>query len=523
METSYSLLGAHLTSLPPNLSPDITHLFLTRNEITVLPPSLSNLQRLECLQLTFNFLEALPQEIGELTSLKALYVAFNLLRSIPEEIGQLSSLRELMLTANQLESVPQSISQLINLEELFISCNRLNELPNLSRMVKLRILLASGNRLTRIPDGTLNLIHLQRLNLNSNRITEIPDNLTRLSHLRELYLSRNLLREIPFSFHSFTHLRDLDLSHNQITEVPISLTSLTGLERLNVSHNPLRELPESLITMPAFQRLNPFEIFTPQEVIGEFCENDIVNTLIETGHKTSIKIWLQKLKLTQEFKSRTEHVKEQLKKILTWIASEKDHDQQKLALVTIEESNRACGDAALNGYNDLSLLMMMSMTPNMELEELKRLVLGFHLRNRLREVARKVIQEFKLGDEVETVLFLEIRLKNFLNLPIETDAMNHGNMAGISPECLENIKRALLKEIDSPEKRARILSCSIIWRKRLESFPHFQQIKALLESKKEAFCKQVEGREERFQKEFEENDRTLWNPYYHLTLNLSDT
>jgi Leucine-rich repeat (LRR) protein len=70
---------------------------LGRQRLTILPPEIGQLTRLERLYLKDNQLTALPPEIGQLTALTELDVSNNQLTSLPPEIGQLTVLKELRL------------------------------------------------------------------------------------------------------------------------------------------------------------------------------------------------------------------------------------------------------------------------------------------------------------------------------------------------------------------------------------------------------------------------------------------
>ncbi|MDZ8025099.1 MAG: COR domain-containing protein, partial [Nostoc sp. DedQUE11] len=76
-----------------------------------------------------NQLSSLPPEISQLSSLTELYLSNNQLSNLPPEISQLSSLTRLYLNDNQLSSLPPEISQLSSLTELYLSNNPLTSPP----------------------------------------------------------------------------------------------------------------------------------------------------------------------------------------------------------------------------------------------------------------------------------------------------------------------------------------------------------------------------------------------------------
>ena len=85
--TGFSLWGNQLTALPPEITEltSLTTLDLSRNHLTALPPEITELTSLTTLDLSRNHLTALPHEITELTSLTTLDLRDNPL-PIPPEI-----------------------------------------------------------------------------------------------------------------------------------------------------------------------------------------------------------------------------------------------------------------------------------------------------------------------------------------------------------------------------------------------------------------------------------------------------
>ncbi len=86
-----------------------TELNLSNNQLSSLPPEISQLSSLTRLSLNNNQLSSLPPEICQLSSLTTLYLNNNQLSSLPPEICQLSSLTWLFLYNNPLTSPPPEI------------------------------------------------------------------------------------------------------------------------------------------------------------------------------------------------------------------------------------------------------------------------------------------------------------------------------------------------------------------------------------------------------------------------------
>ncbi len=122
--------GADLTELPLVILHEmtlpfshLTHLDLSENQLTCLPPAFGNLSNLEELNLDFNRLTCLPKEIGKLTKLTILRLGMNQLTHLPKEIGNLHVLDKLYLQLNQLIYLPREIGKLTKLQRLALHGN----------------------------------------------------------------------------------------------------------------------------------------------------------------------------------------------------------------------------------------------------------------------------------------------------------------------------------------------------------------------------------------------------------------
>nr|KAJ3409340.1 Glucose-repressible alcohol dehydrogenase transcriptional effector [Polyrhizophydium stewartii] len=80
----------------------ITNLYLNHNNLTSIPPEISNLRSLVLLNLTGNKLTSIPAELGLIVSLRELLLFDNELTFLPPELGQLYQLETLGLEGNPL-------------------------------------------------------------------------------------------------------------------------------------------------------------------------------------------------------------------------------------------------------------------------------------------------------------------------------------------------------------------------------------------------------------------------------------
>ncbi|XP_026431508.1 receptor-like protein EIX2 [Papaver somniferum] len=203
-----------------------------------LPTSITNLSRLEYLDLDFNDITGYVPPLG----------------------SNMKNLKHLSLSRNNLQGpIPDSICDIINLQQLNLFLNDLSELiPNcITGLQNLQYLDVSDNSI----DGIISLhsfidkLNLMELNLNSNKITiEIDQHsLPSKFQLERLELqSCNIKGDIPAFFCSFTNLTKLDLSQSNLMGViPSCLFKHQTLTDLDLSQNNLQG------TLPHEFQFNP--------------------------------------------------------------------------------------------------------------------------------------------------------------------------------------------------------------------------------------------------------------------------
>jgi Leucine-rich repeat (LRR) protein len=189
-------------------------------------------------------LTAILAEVFELDWLEQLYLSSNQLSELPDSITRLQNLSILNLSSNQLSELPDSITRLQNLSILYLSYNQLSELPDsITRLQNLSQLYLSHNQLSKLPDSISLLQNLSRLDLANNQLSGLPDSIGNLENLSRLYLSSNQLSELPDSIGNLENLSTLYLSSNQLSGLPDSISFLQNLSRLNLKNNPLVNPP----------------------------------------------------------------------------------------------------------------------------------------------------------------------------------------------------------------------------------------------------------------------------------------
>jgi hypothetical protein len=194
--------------------------------MTLLPASIGELSTLTSLAMYGHQLQAqaLPSDISQLTRLQRLDLSCNKLKKIDPGICRLANLRTLSLYNNQIKTIPPEIGNLTQLESLSLYDNQLKKLPpTLGQLTALRLLDLSANSLKILPDQLGNLIKLTTLDLSENRIAYLPSSISNCSALEELHLNNNRLTAMPAEIIDLPHLYYLNVCHNHIKSLPASL------------------------------------------------------------------------------------------------------------------------------------------------------------------------------------------------------------------------------------------------------------------------------------------------------------
>lgn len=187
----------------------------------MLTPQLSNLKKLETLDVSNNAITVLPPNSDEISKLRVLNVAGNKLSSLPFELLVSLPLIEINAARNRLGGA------------LFPAC--------VPEMPVLRSLDVANNTLTSIVEsGAIELPSLQSLNVTENRLTQLPEMLG-WTELLTLTAAGNRMVSLPDNIISLQQLKSVDFSRNAIKKLDERLGLMESLAVLRIANNPLRE------------------------------------------------------------------------------------------------------------------------------------------------------------------------------------------------------------------------------------------------------------------------------------------
>ncbi|CAH1267768.1 RXFP2 [Branchiostoma lanceolatum] len=231
--TNVSCAGQNLSSVPDNISHNVTRLYLQDNNIKRLPDfSFIKYTMLTYLNLGRNGLSVLePRSLSGLFNLTKLFLHDNELETIAEGTFQdLHRLRWLYLERNRLTSISRgALSGMTNLDLLSLIENRIVELQ-------------AGHICEDLP--SLSFLFLQENQIEILRLKAFVG----CEHLRFLEIDHNKIAKVEKGvFDRMFSLTDLSLAGNKISRLPSDFfRNLSHIDHLNLSFNPFSELEEGM-------------------------------------------------------------------------------------------------------------------------------------------------------------------------------------------------------------------------------------------------------------------------------------
>ena len=415
------------------------------------------------LDLSNNQLASLPDAIGSWTALQWLNLSGNRLASLPAAIGSLTALQWLNLDSNQLASLPAAIGSWTALQALFLDGNQLASLPDaIGSWTALQWLNLSGNRLASLPDAIGSLTALQRLYLSNNRLTSLPAAIGSLTALQTLYLNNNQLTSLPAAIGSLTALQELYLIDNRLT----SLDSINHLphtcqvdaqrnfftpeyvqafqQHLDPDHSPRvilsihddgfqgpdQTLEERLRDWfqefeMTFPRQNNESLWNNRQPTDDAHFNERFRPLLDLTEdaRNNLNEFLRRLRELKDYQKGGEaknNIILRVDRMLQLACKNEEFKTEMLALIT--EALETCRDRVLIIFNDIEIRWQVHQE-GLSKQDIKELCIRAQ---RYEEVKKNVLELAgyrHLGDQIETILYFLVQLRDKLNLPISTQGM----------------------------------------------------------------------------------------------------
>jgi len=177
--------------------------------------------------------------------------------------GELAGARSLTLRGGLTELPAEVLGLADTLEQLDVTGNALTALPaDFSRLQRLKVLFASGNRFERLPPVLGDCPALSQIGLRGCSLRELPGEALP-PQLRWLTLTDNALERLPAELGERPALQKLMLAGNRLGALPASLAQAHSLELLRLAANRLERWPGWLAELPRLAWLawagNPLE------------------------------------------------------------------------------------------------------------------------------------------------------------------------------------------------------------------------------------------------------------------------
>jgi hypothetical protein len=276
--------------------------------------------------------------------------------------------------------------------------------------------------------------------------------------------------------------------------------------------------------------------------------------------KTDLSNWFSRIQQIPYYTSNPAAAKGQIALFLNWLANEENQDHLDIAYTILSQATSTCGDRVALSVNELLLHVKLCQSQQLTPAELKELIMGSVKLAELYEIAQETSASQRLTDPIEVFLCYQIRLKEALNLPIETTSMLYEGLADLSEQDILTAKERIMHKISTLQQQAQCLMENAFWVKAIQSrltpahlaqaeacfsfesseiqahihsilarmdlqssVSIYDQINQLCEQDKQDKMDAVlnEGNPDRinaFHQEFKIKESTVWNPNYLATL-----
>ncbi|KAL5549484.1 hypothetical protein UlMin_004715 [Ulmus minor] len=174
------------------------------------------------------------------------------------------------LSGLSLESLPNPTLNLGSICKLDLSNNNLQNIPEslTARLLNVVVLDVHSNQLRTLPNSIGCLSKLKVLNVSGNLIESLPRTIENCRSLEELNANFNQLSKLPDTIgFELLNLKKLSVNSNKLIFLPHSLSHLTALRVLDARLNCLRSLPEDLENLINLEVLNVSQNFQYLETL----------------------------------------------------------------------------------------------------------------------------------------------------------------------------------------------------------------------------------------------------------------
>jgi Leucine-rich repeat (LRR) protein len=207
----------------------VTHLMIQEKNISILPESIGDMEKIEILNISHNSITDLPQSLG------------NLWRTPLVEWGSFN------LSNNTISTLPSSLEETRYLLAIDFSHNQFSEFPSvITQLDSLQRVTMNNNTVSEIPGSCNNMTQLTHLHAHHNNISTFPDDISGLSKLQYLDISYNALTSILSDNQMYDNISTLNAAYNELSSFNVQNGQLPQLKNLHLSGNSALDLPAAL-------------------------------------------------------------------------------------------------------------------------------------------------------------------------------------------------------------------------------------------------------------------------------------
>ncbi len=245
-EEIYNALDKIATFEGSKSTKTIQLLYLGYNNLTALPESFKNLEKLGGLDCVFNKIEVLPALTKAVAPVQLNFSNNNIHTIETDADGNfcnIDDIETISLANNKLTNFPDifDAKSFFKISTIDLSNNLISNIET-KRGVHVEVLSLSGNKLTTFPSSLFDSESIITfLNLNNNNISTFPKNSFQGKnsyYMTALDLSRNYLSNLSNDLNNVTlpYLNGFDVSFNRFKSVPTGVLNIKGLGVLGVRH-----------------------------------------------------------------------------------------------------------------------------------------------------------------------------------------------------------------------------------------------------------------------------------------------
>ncbi len=319
-----------------------------------------------------------------------------------------------------------------------------------------------GLRLKSLPEEIGNLTRLNELNLMGNRLTALPQGIFRLSQKTEIRLERNPLSQQTIA----------------------ALTQRTGGGGPRISFS----IVETRSAQAPRSRDRSFE-----NAIRHYCSDispEYLRILQGTENAHYFGELLNRLDGTTGAMASADAscpgFADRVAAVIRTLVEVDSAELRAHCYLQAEEGLETCSDRVAITFSDIEVACKSHRILQVGggQAQMVSLLKGVFRLNTLDAFARSDIKKRSAVDDIEVLLAYRVGLKNELELPCETSAMNHDDISGVSRAALDRAKTHVLT-IESAHNSAALVNFAIeqpFWNTYIDKNQSFQKQKQDIEA-----------------------------------------